>query len=434
MTTTYDPHHPLYTDEADVRLEMARVFDVCGQCRLCAERCGSFTRLIDLVERDGGRSAEMMTPAEQDGITDACHQCNLCTETCPNTPRRNPETSVDVPRLMLRATAMQFANKHRTPRSLVATNAMGRTALVGRIASTVAPLANGVIAAPPDSLIRRLGQTLSGVSAHRRLPDYAAERFSAWFRKRPKVTLRKKQATATVFPTCIVEFQATEIGKDLVKVYERNGVECAVSGAGCCGAPWLHAGDIERFGEIAAENVATLAAEIRAGTNVVVPQAACSHTIRCEYPVHAPGPDADLVAANTYDASSYLMSLHRSDDYVLDMNFDRTLFPNVLLHAPTLLRAQQIGYPSRDLLKLTGALVNLAHQPSGVESRWGYRSANDDDASVLAEALGARIESSSALVIGGDCHLSNTVIAEQTGIRVRHPLQIVARAYGIHEE
>jgi hypothetical protein len=36
-----------------------------------------------------------------------------------------------------------------------------------------------------------------------------------------------------------------DIGKDLVKVYERNGIECDNTDAGCCGAPWLHAGNVE---------------------------------------------------------------------------------------------------------------------------------------------------------------------------------------------
>jgi glycerol-3-phosphate dehydrogenase subunit C len=37
-------------------------------------------------------------------------------------------------------------------------------------------------------------------------------------------------------------------------------------------------------------------------------------------------------------------------------------------------------------------------------------------------------------VIAGDCHLANTAIAEQTGRQPMHPLQLLARAYGISEE
>jgi len=37
-------------------------------------------------------------------------------------------------------------------------------------------------------------------------------------------------------------------------------------------------------------------------------------------------------------------------------------------------------------------------------------------------------------VVAGDCHLANTAINEQTGEEPLHPLQLIARAYGIPEE
>ena len=37
-------------------------------------------------------------------------------------------------------------------------------------------------------------------------------------------------------------------------------------------------------------------------------------------------------------------------------------------------------------------------------------------------------------IVAGDCHLANTAIAEQTGAMPMHPLQVLARAYGISPE
>jgi len=34
-------------------------------------------------------------------------------------------------------------------------------------------------------------------------------------------------------------------------------------------------------------------------------------------------------------------------------------------------------------------------------------------------------------LVAGDCHLSNTAIVEQTGKVPLHPVQVLARAYGI---
>ena len=65
MTVTYDPKHPQYFDEADVRDEMTRVFDICHGCRLCFKFCTSFPSLFELVDRfddqDAGRLTLVLT-------------------------------------------------------------------------------------------------------------------------------------------------------------------------------------------------------------------------------------------------------------------------------------------------------------------------------------------------------------------------------------
>ena len=37
-------------------------------------------------------------------------------------------------------------------------------------------------------------------------------------------------------------------------------------------------------------------------------------------------------------------------------------------------------------------------------------------------------------VIAGDCSLANTSIVEETGTQPEHPIEIMARAYGLSEE
>lgn len=92
--------------------------------------------------------------------------------------------------------------------------------------------------------------------------------------------IAKIQGRVTVFPTCLVEYQEPKIGHALVNVYERNGVECSLSDAGCCGAPFLHSGDMAAFTKVAVKNVATLAAEVRKGTDIVVPQPTCGYVLK----------------------------------------------------------------------------------------------------------------------------------------------------------
>lgn len=433
MTITYDPRHPLYTDEAAVREELTRVFDVCAECRRCATRCTTFPTLFEMLEAFDDGGAGSMTPAQQDHVVDQCFQCKLCVVDCPYAPERH-ERDVDIPRLILRGRAMQFAQGHVPSRERRTAKLLGAVDRVGALAAAVPELANRLVSARPNSWGRRVVSSVSGISTRRLLARFTRQRFSTWFDGRPRITLRKKQAAVTVFPTCLVEYQEPNIGRDLVKVYERNGVECGRSGARCCGAPLLHAGDLARFTKVAEANVKVLAAEVRAGTDLVVPQPTCCYVIKKDYVDYVGGSDAELVAAHTFDASEYLISLHGANDYVLDTAFDGDVPATITYQAPGHLRAQSNGYQGRDLLKLTGARVTLIQQSSGTESMWAYRASNDAVALEMAGRLGERISRADGEVVAGPCHLSNTVIREQTGRQPLHPLQVIARAYGIHDE
>lgn len=434
MTIIYDPHHPLYLAEADTRKELARVFDLCHGCRLCFKFCPTFPTLFDYIDQHDDQDSGKMTPAEQDHVVDECFQCKLCYVNCPYTPELH-EWALDFPRLMLRADAMRRANGQVSIRNKVTTALLGRTDALGKVATSTGGIINVVLSAKPGSVLRKVVELTSGVSSKRLLPPFARTRFSTWFKRRPKVDLLKSQGQVAVFPTCLVEYQAPSIGHDLVKVYERNGIECTLAdGVTCCGAPFLHSGDMQQFTKVAAKNVAALAAEVRQGHDIVVPQPTCSYVLKKDYLDYVGGPDAQLVADNTYDASEYLMKLHKTDGLSLDIEFNGEIPDTITYHAPCHLRAQNIGFKSRDLMKLTGAKINIVQQCSGIDGMWGLRAENAELSMPIAEKLGKMVIESAGDVVTGDCHLANTAISEQTGLTPLHPLQILARAYGIPPE
>ena len=335
---------------------------------------------------------------------------------------------------MLRADAMRTATGGVPARRRLTNAVMGRTDLVGKLAVRAAPLANATVE-KPGSVSRKVLQALTGVSAVRVLPPYAKQRFTTWFKQRPKVRIEHRQGKVAVFPTCLVEYQNPGIGHDLVKVYERNGVECGVvDKAKCCGAPWLHAGEVERFTKQARENVALLAAAVRAGNDIVVAQPTCGYVLKQDYVDYVGGSDAQLVARQTFDASEYLMQVHKGDATSLDTKFPGDVPETIAYHTPCHLRAQDIGLKSRDLLKLTGAKITLIQECSGIDGTWGLRAENVELSVPHAKKLGAQVEQADCEVVAGDCHLANGAIAEQTGRVPHHPLQVMARAYGIPEE
>jgi len=140
------------------------------------------------------------------------------------------------------------------------------------------------------------------------------------------------------------------------------------------------------------------------------------------------------VAEHTYDAAEYLMKVHKDAGTSLDIDFTGRIPATVTYHAPCHLRAQDVGLKSRDLLKLTGAKVTLVQQCSGIDGTWGLRAENAPISMVVAGKLGEAVRRADSEVVAGDCHLANTAIAEQTDEEPVHPLQLIARAYGISEE
>ena len=433
MTITYDPKHPQYLDEADVREELTRVYDLCHGCRLCFKFCTSFPTLFSYVDKHEDQDAGRLTPAEQDQVIDECFQCKLCYVNCPYIPELH-EWALDFPRLMLRAQAMRHATGQVTLRKRATTSIMGHTDALGTVASAVAPVANKVMGAKPNSVVRKAVAATAGVSAVRLLPPYAKTRFSTWFKKRTKPVIAKKQGDVAVFPTCLVEYQQPGVGKDLVRVFERNGVECSmIDGAGCCGAPYLHSGDVDSFTKVAVKQVKALAAAVRSGKDIVVPQPTCGYVLKKDYVDYVGGPDAELVAKHTFDSSEYLINLHKAEGTELDTEFTGAVPETISYHIPCHLKAQNIGLRSRDLMKLTGAKIKLIDQCSGIDGMWGLKAGNEEYSVPLAVKLGEKVTAAGSEAVVGDCHLANTAITEQTGAGAVHPLNIVARAYGIPE-
>jgi len=426
VTTTYDPRHPRYFDDDDMREELTRVFDLCHGCRLCWNVCPSFSTLFDFVDaRDG--AVHELTGAEQDQVVDECYQCKLCYVKCPYVPPH--EWQLDFPRLMLRAEAV----KHEAGGVDVGTQLFGRTDLLGKVGSALAPLVNRGTATP-GSFGRRLMEKVAGVAAERVLPPYARQRFSTWFGGRVRAGDGHNGSVA-VFPTCMVEYQQPAIGRDLVRVYERNNIACDLpSGVGCCGMPWLDGGDVKAFVGQGERNVPILAEQVRRGRDVVVPQPTCGYVLKKEYPEYLGTDDARLVASHTYDAAEYLMKIHREEGKGLDTDFGGDVPESITWHVPCHLRAQNVGFKSRDLMKLTGAAVTPVEKCSGIDGTWGLRSENYDLARKVAQPLRKAIDDDGAQVVAGDCMLANGAIAEETGRTAVHPLQVIARAYGIPDE
>jgi Fe-S oxidoreductase len=100
-------------------------------------------------------------------------------------------------------------------------------------------------------------------------------------------------------------------------------------------------------------------------------------------------------------------------------------------NAPCHLKAQNIGYRSRDLLKLTGAKVQLVDRCSAVDGTWGMTAEYHDLSLKWAGKLLRGMEKAQADVYASDCPLAALRILEGTGTKALHPVIVLRDAYGL---
>ncbi|MEO6653246.1 MAG: (Fe-S)-binding protein [Ilumatobacteraceae bacterium] len=414
-------------DEKSVRDEITRQFDVCNGCRRCTAYCTTFPTLFEMLDQRPGSDAGRMTPAQQDHVVEECFQCGRCVAACPYRPGLDPLT-IDVPRLVARAVAMQRATGQTPIRRRAAAALLGRAATIGQLASAMPWAANAAVGGRTGSLRRRTVAFVTGLSATRRLPTFVPHPFSTWFVRRegPRAD---GEHDVTVLPTCIVEYHAPGLGADLVRVYQRNDIGCRLSGAGCCGAAALHAGSTRRFSAIAARNLRALAAEARLG-DIVVIEPSCARAI-AEYPRAvrpADRADAELVVSRLITTAEPLLRRQRADPDGFDLGLDGRV-PDVVLH---------IGNDtSHELLELAGGAVERLDDTPGIGGLWSFRADHDRVADELtgrvAAALSERGAHRHGHVVTGDSALANLAVADVIGVAVMHPLELLARASGIDE-
>ena len=415
----YDIRSAEYLDSGACDKEMRRVFDACAGCRRCLPLCPSFPDLFNRIDNNPTQDVEGLDAADMRSVVDLCYQCKLCYNHCPYHPPHR--WMIDFPRLMLRARAARAKKEGVTFQDRV----LGMADTVGRLGSWLAPLsnwANGV------RLNRVLMESVLGIHRDRNLPRFHRTTFSKWFRRRGKGVTGQPQAKVALFGTCTVEYNEPDIGRAAVAVLERNGIDVSMPPQRCCGMPFLDGGDLDSALRAARDNVSSLHKAVSEGRDIVVCGPTCSYTLKHEYPHMLDTAAAAEVAAHTFDICEYLMRRHKEGK--LDTNFTAPI-GKVAYHLPCHLKAQNIGYKSRDLMALIpGVEVDMADHCSGVDGTWGFKTQYFDLSLKVALPLVDQMNAAAAKVTASDCPLAGMQIEKARGVKPLHPIQILWRAYG----
>ncbi len=415
-------------NRAQLDKETLRIYEICDGCRRCFNLCPSFNTLLDGIDRYEGEVAKL-TQADHRKIVDECYYCKLCFNHCPYTPPH--QYQLDFPHLMIlwKKRLAEERGVSWRDRLLI------KTDFIGKLASATAPLTNWLLT---NRLVRRLGEALGGVHRDRQVLRFTGETFPRWFSRRaqPAKPIQPTRKVA-LFSSCLVNYQATDIGKATVQVLEKNGAQVVVPEQRCCGMPSFDIGDTDAIQQAARANVASLHPWVEQGYDVVVPTASCSLMLKREYPELVGDERTKQVAERTYDVCEYVMKMKK--DGQLSSEFVKRP-GKVAYQIPCHLRDQNIGFKSKELLEAAGAQVELIEKCSGHDGAWSAKTEFFPLSMTIAAKAVRAIEQAPADLIASDCPLAGLQLdqagasAHAGGKQTLHPIQIVRDAYGLSAE
>jgi Fe-S oxidoreductase len=412
-------------DSTQLEKETLRIYEVCDGCRRCFNLCPSFNTLLDRIDVCESDVAKL-TPADHHQVVDECYYCKLCFNHCPYTPPHHYQ--IDFPHLMIawkKRLAAERGVRWRD-RLLIMTD------VIGRLGSATASLTNRLLG---SRVVRRVLERVMGIHRDRQLLHFSQETFPRWFGRRTKTAIADPPVRkVALFASCLVNFQATDVGKATVQVLEKNGVQVVVPEQRCCGMPSFDIGDTQAIQQAARSNVASLYPLVAEGYDVVVPTASCSLMLKREYPELARDEKTKRVAERTFDVCEYLMAMKKTGQLATDF----TQKPGrVAYQIPCHLRDQNIGFKSRELMECAGAQVEIIEQCSGHDGAWSAKTEFFQLSMKIAGKAMRAIERTPADLVASDCPLAGLQLdqagasAHTGGRSTLHPIQIVRDAYGL---
>jgi glycerol-3-phosphate dehydrogenase subunit C len=432
-----------FYDGAKLDAEMRRVFDICHGCRRCFNLCDSFPRLFALIDNGPTGEVDGIKSEDFSSVVEACTLCDMCFMTkCPYVPPH--PFNVDFPHLMLRHRAAEA----REGKTNFTARQLAETDRNGRLAAPLAPLVNWA-SDKRNTLVRGVMQETAGVDAHAVLPKFHTRTFVLADRGNP---IRPNEAApafathrkAAIFATCFVNYNKPATGMAARAVLNHIGVETRVSYPGCCGMPFLEQAELGRVSAQAKKIAAALKALIAEGYDIVTPTASCGLMLKFEWPLIVPdNEDVRLLAKSTYDIDEYVVMIARK--YGIPEGL-RALPEGVSVHLACHARAQNMGPKAAEMLRLIpDTHVDVIERCSGHGGTFGVLKETHEVARKVGRPVAQTALAQARGHIASDCPLAAQHIlqgardiaeeehAELPARVPEHPIEILARAYGLLE-
>lgn len=405
----------------------------CIGCRACATRCPTYPFFRG--PRGWSPKDYLWSHLRGDNPSlDLCTLCGNCEVDCP--------LDIPLPELIARRRADVIRTRGRGV-SGWRRRVQGDVEHLCKVFSAAAPVSNR---APELPLAPAVMEKVFGLTAQRRLPVFRKDTFERWYSERtgekepspasdlgergPRVPrgrgqVRERPASHRVvyYVGCFANYNNPEVGRAAVEVLEALGYKVALPTWRCCGIPLYAKGELAAARQLASANIASLAAYVDSGYEVVTTCPSCQLALARDYPRLFPSPPAERVAAHTHFLSRFLL-----DDGRLEARAAET--PRAAYHLPCHLRAQGMDGDSIRLLKETLGMdvTNLGRGCCGLSGTFGLERAHYAESMDIGGGVFAAVGQGDFEIVLTDCGACKLQIEHGTGRKVMHPLEVLCRA------
>jgi Fe-S oxidoreductase len=425
---TYKPDQTVLSFESDHGFD--RAVEMCNGAGVCRQleggvMCPSFQATRDEQHSTRGR-ANMLRAAisgilGSEGLSsrdlyqtlDLCLSCQACSNECPS--------AVDMSKLKA-----EFLNSYYQVRGLPFRNwFFAHIGEISPLARLFSPIVNLILRSP---LSRILG--LIGIHPERKLPLFAKQTFTEWYFGRSLEATSPVNEQAVFFYDTYLEYNYPHIGKALIKICEKVGVDLIVLKEKVdSGRPAYSNGVLEKAQNLAKRNITLLTPYAEKGIPIIGCEPTVMVMLKKEYPDLVPGREADTISKVAVLAEDFLLEELNLSQVELGFNGDPL---QILYHGHCQQKANFGTARVLELLRMIpGSNVEeIEAGCCGMAGAFGYEKEHYQLSLEIAElGLAPQIrkakEESIICASGTSCREQ---IVHTTNREALHPLEVFARA------
>ncbi len=257
-------------------------------------------------------------------------------------------------------------------------------------------------------------------------------KFNKHFRlvyKKLKQSKLKKQVV--YFPGCFVDDYDYNTGLDIIWLFNKAGYQVIVpKNFVCCSLPLISNGYILDAKKNIKKNIAIIKKYKDKNIPVVTGCPSCALMFKQDIPEMFPNMVFDNYNGGVIDAQEFLLKCVENGELVLEnQNANKSIYNNIIYHAPCHLKAQGIGFPSIDLIeKLTPNKISNAQAGCcGISGSYGFKKEKYQIGLEVGKELFDTLNNSNCDIVITECGTCQVQIKHGTGKKVYHPISLIRK-------